>query len=637
MSVDSAIIPMCDIHHEDVAQALCHYHKKLLCLSCVLEKAKSPECSFTELRKISGDKDTLMVECLSVKQMTAKKKRLLDDHEQKTSTLKDKLEKNVIELHDELTTRLVGMKDKCLMTIDKSAKTVTAGNEQIKQQLVTLETAINDTIDKLSAESIEDVVDIQTKLKEVKTEVMENIPDKDTVPEGDFKPNDHLREIIMKSGASLGHAYLIDQERYAKVGEVTDGARDRTSKPWYASSDEIVYGTEKGKLDSAKADVNTKQTGSLIEASEKQSSERSKREQSTEIDDKSQTSPGGKSGKTRGGIFKWFSFDKRKSDLSEGKAKGIGTDTKEHQRISTLPKKRTSSGPDNTDSENIYQDSTFYRPSYMSPKYLINKTVMASDMRQQFPSACKFSKLVDLGDGYIGMLSEIHNSLVLLGTDGHVFGKKTFKEGKHNIAAVGNQEIAVIAEPGLQVSKFKVSGKGFTIVASFIVNEEISNITGFDFDITSSKFAVSSVDKVIVLDKSGKKLKAVPYGTTKTPETNEIATTYDFKNDCLYILNIKDKTLKMFSLEKSDAVWKRRFESHSVMPRSMCHYKDKLCIACGDAVAIFSAISGKPIVKHDTNDLLDDCLGICVIDEVLVLSSNSDNLEKSTTLAYVSL
>ncbi|XP_045165591.2 uncharacterized protein LOC123529345 isoform X2 [Mercenaria mercenaria] len=636
MSKDSAIIPMCDIHHDDVAQALCHNHKKLLCLSCVLEKAKSAKCSFTEIRKVSGEKDSLLLECLSVRQIAKKKERLIEEHENKTEILKDKLKQEVTEMYGNLTKRLDKMKENCLTSIDKQAKTVTAANEHNKQRLATFQRTVNEHIEKLSAESVADKTDIQLKFEEVKTEVMNNIPDKDTTPEGLFTPNDRLSEVIMRSGASLGSVYLIAPERYDKIDE-SNSTHDGSSKPVYTSSDEVVHDTNKTKPDFVESDESNEAANS-INVPEKKKSESNEGKGSTDISGKSgTTSADGKSKKKNVGIFNWFSTDKKKTYELDGQEKKTGSDKNDDQGKSANVKKRPSSESGTTVTENIYQESTFYTSTNEQPKYLINKTVKASSLKQLFTSACKFSKLVDLGDGYIGMFSEVHNSLVLVGTSGQVFGRKTFKEGNHAVAAVGNQELAVIAEPGLQVSKFKVNDKGFTAAASFVVNEEISNITGFDYDVASSKFAVSSPNKVIVLDKRGQTLNVVPFGTANTSARNELATTYEFINNCLYMLNTRDKTLKMFSLEKSDALWKRKFESSSVMPRSMCLYKDTLCIACGDAIALFAASSGKPIVKHDTEDLLDDCLGICVIDDVLVFSSNSDNIEKSTSLAYISM
>jgi hypothetical protein len=172
-----------------------------------------------------------------------------------------------------------------------------------------------------------------------------------------------------------------------------------------------------------------------------------------------------------------------------------------------------------------------------------------------------------------------------------------------------------------------------TLAGSIVADEQFCNITGFDFDDCLSNFAISTPEKVIMLDKSGKTVKAKTYNAANGQNKNELVTIFNFKKDCLYVLNTCDNTLKMFSFRKKRVKWKRKLEN-AAAAKKMCLYNDKLCITCGSDIAIISATSGDQIGKHETNCLLEDCLGLCVIDNVLVFSSGSDNFETSTKLAY---
>ncbi|XP_045165890.2 uncharacterized protein LOC123529576 [Mercenaria mercenaria] len=234
MSKYSFMIPMCDTHHNDVAQALCRNHKKLLCLSCLVEREKPQECSVTELGKILEEKDTLLLKCLSVRQIATKKERLFKEHDDKTAALKAKLENEIIEVYEKLTKRLDEMKTNCLKSVDRNAKNITAGSINYKQKLVAVKTTVNEHINKLSTESVDDVSNVHMELDVIKNAVMTTIIDKDTIPEGNFKLDNRLGELMLQSSGSLGNIYMEDPELYETIDE-------EYINPLYATSDEIVY------------------------------------------------------------------------------------------------------------------------------------------------------------------------------------------------------------------------------------------------------------------------------------------------------------------------------------------------------------------------------------------------------------
>ncbi|XP_045214273.2 uncharacterized protein LOC123564624 [Mercenaria mercenaria] len=636
MSEYSYIEPMCDCHQDEVALVLCRHHKELLCLSCVLGREKSPECSIIEIRKVSEENDILMLECLVARQMTVKKKRLIDYHERKTETVKTNLEEQVIEMHSKLTKRLDEMKDTCLKSIETQAKAVIKTNKNNKQRIVIVETKVNEYLDKLSVSSPDDIICIQPNLIKMKTELVQNIPDKESMPEGHFKPNSFFGDFILQEDTSLGRVYLTDTEHYDMIddlpenkvemrsqetlpiqhlnkSEVSSKEEDKESvvtrqkllAAVYTSSDEIVYGIKNETRIPAQSGENT---GESTQADKKSLEEK-------------------KSGRIFGGLRRWFSSDIKRSDKSDGKEPERGIN---NLKTGSLCESKSRS------TEHVYDVKTFAPSSYVHPKYLINKTVVLSKLEQQFSSACKFSKLVYLGDGFIGLLSKAHNSFVMADLLGNVYKTKTMIGGLEGAVATGKTEVALLVENGHQICKFDVSFVGFSTTEYFMVHEEIPNITGFDFDEASSQFAISSPNKLVILDKSGRKMKSVQYSSVQSPLT-QMTTTYDFKRDCLYIMNMQNKTLKCFSFKTSDALWRCKYEDRSFIPRNMCLYKDTICIACRDEIALLLADDGSLAAKHDTKRLLCDCLGVYVIDDVIVFTSNSDDFKESTKLAYVSI
>ena len=612
--------PMCDTHDSDVAQALCLNHRRLMCFSCALKEATSKECVVKEIRELD-ENNSLLLRCLLMRQCSSRKERLIAEHEKKTAEVKKDLEQKVMDVYDKLNNRLKQMKDDCMKSLDKGAQTITESNAESKQRLLTFQKAINETIDKLSVESMSDT-GIERQLNEMETDILQNIEDKQCIVEGIFKENSKLVETIMQPKAILSVVSLIEQGHYAVINDKPESQEDPSQKlQVYASSDEILDESEKATEPSN--DTKDENLYSQHKNGKEKARDSNTSDQSTDIPIDGQKGHGGK-----GFFARLFSKENRDKHQKERNK----SETKEDEP------NRQSKTSQSESLGKIYADSAFSEAKGVKPKHLINKTVYVKELKKNdFSSALKFSKLIYLGDGYIGMMSETHSSVFVVGLDGKLFGKKTFKGGKITMCDMGKYVIATVNDPGVQINKFKVSEEGLTTVASVVASEQLSDITGFDFDVSSSTFAISTTEKVIVLDKAGKTVKIIAYNSSNNSPTNELATLYNFEMDCLYILNKSKNTLKMFSLKKKSFLWKRKIDGSDFTPKCMCLSEDKLCITCGSSIALFSAASGEPLFKNETKDLLEDCLGLCVIDSVIVFSSGSDDFETSAKLAYISI
>ncbi|XP_060590502.1 uncharacterized protein LOC132745573 [Ruditapes philippinarum] len=408
----------------------------------------------------------------------------------------------------------------------------------------------------------------------------------------------------MQSDNFLSYVSLIDQEHYDIIPDTPQ------KEPIY--SDEVL-------------DDHNAKVAQISDDSRQDMPAQTESRKSTTSDQKEQSSKG------LFGISNFFSSGTKKAkstafekDVKWKNAKREDEPQNEHKLYET-----------SADKSGLNAYKTVAWPEGIDQKQFINKTVKVSELKKEnFSSALKFSKLVYLGEGCIGLMSDIHNSVLVVGLDGHYFDKAILKGGRISMCGLGIGGIATVKDTSLQIDKFKVCTNKLTLAGSIIADEQFCNITGFDFDVCSSNFAVSTPEKVIILDKSGKIVKAKTYNAANGQSKNELVTIYNFEKDCLYILNTCDNSLKMFSFKKKRTKWKSKLENTGVA-KGMCLYNDKLCITCGSDIAVISATSVDQIDKHKTNYILEDCLGVCVIDNVLVFSSGSDNFEISTKLAYI--
>lgn len=635
-----SITPSCDRHPDDTAHVLCRRHRELLCYTCGLERASERECSIIEIRKISTERDRLLIENLAVKQLAKDKKHLVERHDTYIESLKSNLEQEVLDVHFKLVQRLDKLKDDCLKSIETQTRTITKSNKQIDQKLALIENTADQNIDKLSCNSTEDITTVKLNTEEVKSDLKDSILNRNARPQGTFKPNTILFNTVLQEDISLGHLTIIEDEacenneRFSKcntVGNTSDVFKrkqihgseiskrevvTRNPKPYerqpcsvQLSSDEVSPDTDDDYLEPISY-INTTICYSR-----------------SDVKDKDDTTP------------------KQKSDHvtpKERKAKSFSGAPRRYIPISKtvdMPQEKVIIGERKDDpyclksfsgyKENIYNDIEFNSLNSITT----DKTVTISGMRSHFRSACKFSKLVYLGSSRIGMLSKVHNSIVVVNLNGSVLNTKTKIRGLVNIASVGKEKLALLIENGRQVCILDVSRVGGSTTDCFSVQERFECITGFDFDMHSSLFAISSPSKLVVLDKAGHVVTSHTHSSTPTT-SGEIISVYDFRKMRLYVLNIQNRTLKCLDVTKGDAVWKCKYEDGDFIPRNICLYNDTICIACKDVIFQLLSDDGTLLTSHDARSILEDCLGVCVIDDIITFTSNSNDFDISTKLAY---
>lgn len=626
MSKTNSQNPVCANHPNKIALGICTYHKKFLCFKCVAEK--SSECSITEIIEISGEQDKVLHEWLLVRQIAIDNKRIIEDHENKTEALKNDLKKQVTDFHTQLMTSLNKTKEDCLCLIEEQAAAIIAKTHAKKQQLEIFEKENAEMVEKLCSETGSDVSGIQRKLQIVKS-LLNEVPYLNEVLEGTFKADTDLKDRLTKKTLTLGKVLMCSQEYYEEIENKSDHnpelTNEVTGKEVKTESESIISVVSSSEEVTYTRATETEIQKQMNEPGEVIDSLNGNKEQEQKPCEKEEGEHNTNSKKKP---WKFRSPFHRKRSASEkpGKDKKAETDRKE---IKSCFGKETLT-------EAIYKDFPLETVQYNHPKYFINKTATIVGMEKHFRSACTFTKVVPLESGCFGLLSRAHGSIVVTSVDGSWNAKKTFS-GLSDMVASGREELATIkiVDKYLQVIKYGVSNKKFEPLGDFIINTSIPRITGFDFDIASSMFAVSSPGKLVIFT-PGKNERETEYPIGSTAETGEVMTTYDFNLDCIYLLDSQNRTLKCYSFSEANYLWKSQIDGQQI-PRKMCLYKDKLCITYGNAIGIFNAKDGKPEVKHDTYDLLDDCDGLCVTDDIIVFSSNSSDFDTSTKLAFISM
>ncbi|XP_060583812.1 uncharacterized protein LOC132739975 [Ruditapes philippinarum] len=651
MTEQNIITPKCDKHPEEVAQVLCRRHRKLLCVSCALERATASECSIIEIRKLSTERDILLQESLAVKQLAENKKELVDRHESHIESMKSSLEQQVLDVHFRLTKRIDRLKDNCLKSIETTTGAISKRNKQFKQKLTAIENTAIQNIDKLSGNSTKEIDNIISSLEEVKEVLINQIPNEDSRPEGNFKPNNFLCSSVLNEDTSLGQVIIKDGDGYETVeefpkvysedkaqetfnGKHIDSSETTSKSPYERPPYCVQFSSdEAGQSHDTEEDylhpfgLSNEEKVCCVRSDGKNKTDlipRHKSEKATDVKQICKNLP--EERKTKSLFGRIFSNTEKPNSQKELETGGIKDKTHHVDNYCSLSTRKT---------ENIYNRIELDSSCSITAEFFMNTTVSIPAIRPHFKSACKFCKLVYLGGSLIGMLSKVHNSLVIIGLDGLAHNRRTMLGGLINIAAVGKDHVALLIENGHRVCIVDVTSVGCSTVNCFSVHKHFQNITGFDFDTSSSSFALSSLNKLAILDKTGKVLISHSYSSSATG-SNEITSVYDFNKRCLYILNIENRTLKCLQFNERDinVLWKCKYEDISFIPRSMCLYNDTICIACRDVIIQLFAEDGSLFMKHDAKDLLEDCLGVCVIDDVIVFTSNSNDFEKSTKLAY---
>ncbi|XP_045165535.2 uncharacterized protein LOC123529318 isoform X2 [Mercenaria mercenaria] len=614
------VTPMCSAHNDAVAKAVCLKNKELLCFQCAIAKAKLDVYTIQEIDKISEGKEKLKLEYILMKQIASRKETFIVEYERKAGEVKENLEQEVKKMYDQLSEELCKLKENTLHSVESNSDSFLKDLYSNKKELDGVQKTINENLEKLSVATVSDVESLESQLQEVKKKLTDEIPDLDSNPEGVFTASKMFQEAMSKSKGVLGEVTLSNMDHYSLPTQ----DESQANKTAYSIPTAII-GSQPPKIPPKPGAFSSDEYHERPKLFPRNAEAKPKRASITE--DTSQMAmkiaPG--------------------NDMTAAK-----TDSKMSPKTETVPESKPEKakkskfkifgGPKDKPREKLedYEDVSFAPKTPIQAKYLINTTLPLSGL-DSIHTPLKFEKLVTIGPDRIGLLNRKQSSVVVAQLDGNVHIKQ-YPDGVTSIAAMENNQLAILTQKeGNKIETICVTDKGFDTKNTIDLKEELSDVTGFDYSYSKNKsrFAIGTKTKQVFIDGKGKKIKSTEIDNTTG--SSDIATTYDFENDCIYVMNMEHKSIKCVSLKNLAPVWKRKCEDQLFKPKSVCLYKDKLCIASSGTVTIFAAKDGAPIRKHETVDLVQDCLGICVIDDVIVISSNSDRLDESRKLGFIGI
>lgn len=201
---------------------------------------------------------------------------------------------------------------------------------------------------------------------------------------------------------------------------------------------------------------------------------------------------------------------------------------------------------------------------------------------------------------------------------------------KASIVATGDQQLVVLLKEESTIEIFDFSGTDLLQKCCFTLKGMTDNITGFDYDAKGSQFAISSPGSISIIEKGGNILRTQWMEISKA---FKIKTTYNFGRDRLYVLNFDHQTLKCLCLSKLEKHidWAYKLEKP---PKDMYLNNDLLFVACSDDIIVVQVVDGTPVHNIHTKKILEDCLAITCIGDVIVFSSGSDDVTKSLSLGF---
>jgi hypothetical protein len=591
---------MCSTHSDEVAKAVCVGTKELLCFKCSMEKAKASE-PVMELEKMSEGVEKLILDSLMEKQKAQRKNNYIDVYKRKAEDAKENVSDQIHCFYKELSDKIIKMRDNTLVSLEAKYTLFLEMCNKDEEKLKTTTQRINEHLDKLSSAKGADLDKFKAELEEIMTK-LDDIADYESCPEAGFHASKKLKEVILMPEGNIGEVSLYANDHYEKLGP-TEDVKNKTNpeetifeepppaippKPEskIVDSDEVRY--EKPKV------VPRKNTSTSIESGSQvpEDNRKSKGDQNKSAKEK----------KTRTSFFPW----KSKPDKLEDKLQ-------DYEEVSFT-------------NENKEREA----------RYLVNKTITLSEFPSGLSTSFKFTKLIPVGLSRIGLLSEKHSSIFVCGLDGKIQCTKNYpKDAVISIVEMTDDIIAVLNKTGTSIETVKVTDKRFEVKNTINFKLDISKVTGFDYSKTKSQFAIGTETEFVILDKKGKKIKSMRMETSV--DSRDVFTIYDFEKSNVFIINKTKKSLKCFGVQRAEVIWKSKCEDPLFQPESACLDQGKLNIASSRAVIQFSTADGKPERKHETDDLIQNCLGLCVIDHVLVISSNSPDCEESKKLGFLAV
>ncbi|XP_060557423.1 uncharacterized protein LOC132717864 [Ruditapes philippinarum] len=594
---------MCSTHSDEVAIAACVGTKELLCFKCSMEKAKA-SVPVKELDKMSEGGEKLILDFLMEKQKAQRKNNFIDIYKRKAEGAKNKVSDQIHCFYKELSEQIIKMRDNTLLSLEEKYTLFLEMCNKDEEKLKTTTQMINEHLDKLSSAKGADLDKYKAELDEIMKK-LDDIADHESCPEADFHASKKLKDDILMPESKIGEVNLFASDHYEKLGP-TEGAENYKNpketnfeetpptippKPVSKTvgSDEVNY--EKPKVIPRKKSSTSNESGWQIPEDNRKSK-----------GDQNESAKEDKEEKPRKKFFRWKSKPAKLEDkLQDYEEVSLKNENQERQA-----------------------------------RYLVNKTVTLSEFPDGLSTSFKFSKLIPIGLSRIGLLSEKHSSIFVCGLDGKIQCTNNYpKDAVISIIEMTDDMIAVLNKTETSIETVKVTDKRFEVKNTINFKLDISKVTGFDFSKTKSHFAIGTESEYVILDKKGKKIKSIRMETSV--DSKDIFSIYDFEKNNVFIINKTTKSLKCFDVQSAEVIWKRKCEDPSFQPESACLYQGKLYIASSRAVIQFSTADGKPERKHETDDLIQNCLGLCVIDNVCAISSNSSDSAESKRLGFLAL
>jgi hypothetical protein len=565
-----------------------------------MEKAKA-SVPVKELEKLTAGVEKLILDSLMEKQKAQRKNNYIDVYKRKAEDAKEKVSDQIHCFYNELSEKITKMRDNTLLSLEAKYTLFLEMCNKDEEKLKTTTQMINEHLDKLSSAKEDDLDKFKAELEEIMKK-LDDIADHESCPESGFHASKKLKEVIFMPESKIGEVSLYANDHYEKLGP-TEGTENKTKpdetifeepppvippKPEskIVDSDEVSY--VKPKVIPRKKSSSSNESGWQVPEDNRKSE-----------GDQNETA---KEEKPRKRFFRW----KSKPDKLEGKLQ-------DYEEVSLT-------------NENQEREA----------RYLVNKTVTLTEFPGGLNTSFKFTKLIPIGLNRIGLLSQNHSSIFVCGLDGKIQCTNNYhKDAVISIVEMTDDMIAVLNKTETSIETVKVTDKTFEVKNTINFKLDISKVTGFDYSKTKSQFAIGTETEYVILDKKGKKIKSMRMETSL--DSKDVFTIYDFEKSNVFIINKTTKSLKCVGFQNAEGIWKRKCEDPLFQPESACLYQGKLYIASSHAVIQFSTADGKPERKHETDDLIQNCFGLCVIDRVFAISSNSPDCEESKKLGFLAL
>ncbi|XP_060590505.1 uncharacterized protein LOC132745576 [Ruditapes philippinarum] len=444
-NLDSNSTMCCSTHSDKVAKAACISTKELLCFECLLEKAKA-SVPVKELEEMSEGVEKLILDCLKEKQRAQRKNNYIDEYKKKTEDAKEKLSKEIHCFYEQLTEKIVKMKDNTLLSLEAKNTLLLEMCNKDEEKLKTATRMINTHLDKLSEAKGTDFDKFKAEVEKIMNK-LDDIVDHESCPEAVFHASKQLNEVIHMSESMIGEVIFFASDHYEALGPTITESKENPEGTILEDPTSVVQ----PKLGS---DEVIEEIKPIVIPRERIPSKEPDSPESIQVPEEN--------GKSKG---------KQKNPIKK----------QEKKRIKLF--KRSSKQDIQEDDLQVYEEFNFKNEnSEQEARHLVNRTVTLSEFPDDLSTSFKFTKLVPIGLRRIGLLSENHSSIFLCGLDGKIQCTKTYpKDALISIVEMADDMIAVLNNKATTIETLKVIDKRFEVKNTINLKLDISKVTGFDY------------------------------------------------------------------------------------------------------------------------------------------------------------